>query len=245
MSRPTSRSNHRPPASRDAPDACVARLSLYVRELRRLGEPPGPTVAVAGAGRSASRARRGGQRAAFVSSRRLAQLLGLTDAQVRRDLSYFGQFGTSGRGYDVQRLHERLTAILGVSGRTWNVALAGVGNLGSALLAYRGFRERGFLFKAAVDTDPRKTGRTVQGLTVASSQQLVELVTQEDIHIGMIAVPVEAAQEVCDQFVHSGVRAIVNFAPVHLDVPESVWLRVVDLAIELESLAYYLARSQT
>ena len=131
MPRPSVRSNHRASNARTAPDACVARLSLYVRELSRLAA----------------------QRTAFVSSRRLAQLLGLTDAQVRRDLSYFGQFGTSGRGYEVQRLHDRLTTILGVSGRTWNVALAGVGNLGSALLAYRGFHERGFFFKAAVETD--------------------------------------------------------------------------------------------
>ncbi len=206
-----------------APDACVARLSLYVRELSRLAA----------------------QSVSFISSRRLAQLLGLTGAQVRRDLSYFGQFGTSGRGYEVQRLHDRLTAILGVSGRTWHVALAGVGNLGSALLAYKGFHERGFVFKVAADVDSHKVGQTIQGLTVASSRQLPELVKRHDIHIGMIAVPVAAAQDVCDQFVQSGVRAIVNFAPVHLEVPNTVRLRAVDLAIELESLAYYLARSQS
>lgn len=215
------KSNHRASASRLVSEACVTRLSLYVRELTQLDL----------------------QQVAYVSSHRLAQLLGLSDAQVRRDLSYFGQFGTSGRGYAVHRLHDRLTAILGVSGRTWHVALAGVGNLGSALLAYRGFRERGFVFKAAVDANPQKIGRTIQGLTVASSKQLPELVRKNDIHIGMIAVPVAAAQAVCDQFVQSGVRAIVNFAPVHLEVPGSVWLRVIDLAIELESLAYYLART--
>ena len=217
--RTSHRANHRA-ASRVAPEACVARLSLYVRELRRLG----------------------GKRVGYISSRRLAQQLGLTDAQVRRDLSYFGQFGTSGRGYEIQRLHDRLTAILGVSGRTWNAALAGVGNLGSALLAYRGFQERGFLFRVAVDSDPEKIGQTVSGLTVASAHQLPALVKKQGIQIGLIAVPVEAAQGVCDQFVACGVRAIVNFAPVRLEVPASVWLRVVDLAIELETLAYYLAR---
>ena len=213
--------DHRLAAPKPAPEACVARLSLYVRELTRLAT----------------------LRVGFVSSRRLAECLGLTDAQVRRDLSYFGQFGTSGRGYEVQRLHDRLTTILGVSDRTWNVAIAGVGNLGSALLAYRGFRERGFMFKVAVDTDPHKVGRTVQELTVAPSAQLPALVKKHDIRIGVLAVPVESAQTVCDQLVDSGVRAIVNFAPVRLEVPPTVWLRVVDLAIELESLAFYLART--
>jgi redox-sensing transcriptional repressor len=184
----------------------------------------------------------GAQRVGYISSRRLAQRLGLTDAQVRRDLSYFGQFGTSGRGYEVQQLRDRLTSILGVAERPWNIALAGVGNLGSALLAYRGFRERGFLFRVAVDADPQKVGRSIQGVVVAPARQLAELVKQHKIHIGLIAVPVESAQEVCDQLVTGGVRAIVNFAPVHLEVPPSVWLRAVDLATELESLAFYLAR---
>lgn len=221
MARDTSSSNHRAVSSRTAPEACVARLSLYVRELTRLG----------------------GRGVGFVSSRRLAQQLGLTDAQVRRDLSYFGQFGTSGRGYEVQRLHDQLTSILGVSGRTWNVALAGIGNLGSALLAYRGFQERGFAFRVLVDDDPKKIGKTVQGLTITSSQQLAALSRKQQIQIGLIAVPVESAQAVCNQFVEGGVRAVVNFAPVHLEVPPEVRLRVVDLAIELESLAFYLARS--
>ena len=184
----------------------------------------------------------GSQRLQFISSQRLAQQLGLTDAQVRRDLNYFGQFGTSGRGYEVQRLHDRLIAILGVSDRVWNVALAGVGNLGAALLAYRGFRERGFLFRVAVDTDPDKVGRTIQGIMVCPPAQLPGLVTQHEIQIGLLAVPVESAQAVCTQLVESGVRAIVNFAPVRLEVPPTVWLRGVDPAIELESLAFHLVQ---
>ena len=206
---------------RQVPEACVARLSLYLRELTRLGS----------------------KRVGFVSSRLLAQQLGVTDAQVRRDLSYFGQFGTSGRGYEVRRLHDRLTSILGVSGRTWNVALAGVGNLGSALLAYRGFQERGFLFRVVVDSDPRRIGSTLQGMTVAPSSRLVQLAKEHHIHIGLIAVPVTAAQAVCDQLVAGGVKAIVNFAPGRLDAPSAVRVRTVDLAIELESLAFHLART--
>ncbi len=221
MGRTNHRSNYRAAVGRLAPEACVARLSLYVRELSRLSS----------------------RRVGYVSSKRLAQQLGLTDAQVRRDLSTFGQFGTSGRGYEVLRLHDRLTAILGVSGRAWHVALAGVGNLGTALLAYRGFQERGFLFRLAVDADPQKIGKTVQGLVVAPTNRLADFVRQHDIHIGLIAVPVASAQEVCDRFIEGGVRAIVNFAPIRLEAPETVWLRSVDLAIELETLAFYLARA--
>ncbi len=207
---------------RQVPEACVERLSLYVRELTRLS----------------------GQRMGFVSSRRLAEQLGLTDAQVRRDLSYFGQFGTSGRGYEIQRLRATLGRILGIEDRTWSVAIAGVGNLGSALLAYRGFRERGFRFRVAVDMDHHKVGRTIRGLTIAPSEHLQELVRRHRIHIGIITVPSDSAQAVCDQFVAGGVRAIVNFAPARLDAPDAVWLRNVDLAIELETLAFYLGRSK-
>lgn len=215
------RTNGRSPSRLAVPEACITRLSLYVRELRRLCR----------------------MRVGFVSSRGLAQQLGLTDAQVRRDLSYFGQFGTSGRGYEVRRLQDRLRGILGVSGRTWNVALAGVGNLGSALLAYGGFRERGFLFRVAVDADPPKVGKMIQGLTVASAKMLEPLVRQHRIDIGMIAVPAEAAQAVCDALVRAGVKAIVNFAPLRLEAPPSVRVRTVDLATELEGLAFYLARN--
>jgi len=203
------------------PDACVERLSLYVRELTRLRQQGSP----------------------FVSSRRLAESLGLTDAQVRRDLSYFGQFGTSGRGYEVQRLQGTLSQLLGIQGRTWHVALAGVGNLGSALLAYRGFRERGFVFRVAVDTDPKKVGRVIQGLAVAPGEQLEDLVRRHQIHIGIITVPSDDAQGVCDQFVAGGVQAIVNFAPARLEVPPTVRLRSVDLAIELEALGFYLMQT--
>ena len=207
---------------RQIPEACVERLSLYVRELSRLHDR--------GTG--------------FVPSRRLAEHLGLTDAQVRRDLSYFGQFGTSGRGYEVHRLLATLSRILGIQGRTWHVALAGVGNLGSALLAYRGFRERGFVFRVAVDSDPQKVGRMIQGLTISPSGSLSELVRRHQVHVGIITVPSDAAQEVCDRFVEGGVRAIVNFAPARLDAPPFVRLRNVDLAIELEALAFYLGRGK-
>ena len=211
------------PSKRHVPHACIERLSLYVRELNRLNQ----------------------QRVGFVSSRRLADCLGVTDAQVRRDLSYFGQFGTSGRGYEAQRLHATLSRILGIQGRTWHVALAGVGNLGSALLAYRGFQERKFVFRVAVDTDPQKIGRVMQGVTIAPAERLAELVRQHQVSIGIIAVPAESAQHVCDQFIAGGIRALVNFAPAHLEVPASVSVRTIDLALELEALAFYLGRERS
>lgn len=208
---------------RQVPDACVERLSVYVRQLARLQQ----------------------RSAGFVSSKALAEQLGLTDAQVRRDLSYFGQFGTSGRGYEVRRLASALGQILGVQGRSWHVALIGVGNLGSALLAYRGFEERGFLFRVAADADPQKIGRTIRGLTIEPSDALGELVRRREIHIGIITVPSEAAQQVCNELVDGGVRAIVNFAPARLEVPPGVWLRGVDLASELDALAFYLAHDRS
>lgn len=200
------------------PEACVHRLSLYLRELGRLER---------------------GQ-AAFASSGELARALQLTDAQVRRDLSYFGQFGVSGRGYEVRRLAGILGAILGIRGKVWHVALAGVGNLGSALLAYRGFQERGFLIRVAFDQDPRKIGTIVRDVSIAPTGQIAQVVRAHRIKIGMIAVPLEEAQEVCDRFVAGGVQAILNFAPVRLRAPASVRLRNVDLALELEHLAFYV-----
>ena len=211
---------HSPPIINRArvPEACVHRLSLYLRELERLER----------------------EQAAFVSSGDLARVLQLTDAQVRRDLSYFGQFGVSGRGYEVRRLAGILAAILGIRGKVWHVALAGVGNLGSALLAYRGFQERGFLIRVAFDKDPRKIGTTVRDISVAPTEQIPQVVREQRIKIGMIAVPLEEAQDVCDRFVAGGVKAILNFAPVRLRAPSSVRLRNVDLALELEHLAFYL-----
>ena len=216
------RSPHKAVTANGVPEACVTRLSLYARELALLE--------IQGKG--------------FVSSRWLAQQLGLTDAQVRRDLSYFGQFGVSGKGYNVRVLHGRLTGILGVSGRTWNLALAGIGNLGSALLAHKGFRERGFLFRIAVDTDPAKVGQTVEGLTVSAADRLTALVREHKVHIGVIAVPAAAAQNVCDHLLQGGVRSIMNFAPVRLETGTGARVRSVDLALEMESLAFHLARGE-
>ena len=201
------------------PEVGVMRLSLYVRELARWERE----------GRM------------YASSANLAETLGLSAAQIRRDLSSCGQFGTSGRGYEVRRLRASLVEILGLAGRTWRVALAGAGNLGSALLAYRGFRERGFIFHMAFDADPGKVGRTVHGVRIEAIQQLKTLVRREGIDIGVIAVPVDEAQAVCDAFIKGRVSGIVNFAPTRLAVPARVTVRHVDLSMELEQLTYHLS----
>ena len=195
------------------------RLSLYARELARWERE----------GRL------------YASSAALGEALGVSAAQIRRDLSSCGQFGTSGRGYEVRRLRTRLTEILGLSGRTWRVALAGAGNLGSALLAYRGFRERGFVFRLAFDADPAKVGRAIHDIEIEAIQRLTARVQHEAVDIGIIAVPVDQAQSVCDAFVEGRVSGIVNFAPTRLSVPSQVKVRHVDLSMELEQLTYHLS----
>ena len=201
------------------PEVGVMRLSLYVRELARW--------------------EREGRH--YISSANLGDVLGFSAAQVRRDLSSCGQFGTSGRGYEVRRLRASLVTILGLAGRTWRVALAGAGNLGSALLAYRGFRERGFVFHLAFDADPIKVGRVIHEMRIDAIQRLVPLVRREGIDIGVIAVPVDQAQDVCDAFIEGHVSGIVNFAPARLTVPARVKIRHVDLSMELEQLTYHLS----
>ena len=201
------------------PEVGVMRLSLYARELARWERE----------GRN------------FISSAALGEALGFSAAQIRRDLSVCGQFGTSGRGYEVHRLHEQLMAILGLAGRTWRVALAGVGNLGSALLAYRGFRERGFAFHLAFDADAAKMGRLVHGVRIEAIQQLTPSVQREAIDIGVIAVPVDQAADVCAAFVRGKVSGIVNFAPLRLTAPAHVTIRHVDLSMEFEQLTYHLS----
>jgi len=204
---------------RRLPEVGVMRLSLYARELARW--------------------EREGR--AYVSSAALGQALGFSAAQIRRDLSSCGQFGTSGRGYEVRRLRASLTAILGLAGRTWRMALAGVGNLGSALLAYRGFRERGFIFHLAFDADPAKVGRTIHGVRVEAIARLVASLRREPIDIGVIAVPVEQAQAVCDAFVEGRVSGMVNFAPTRLSAPAHVRVRDADVSMEFEQLTYHLS----
>jgi redox-sensing transcriptional repressor len=206
-----------PGGQRRISESTVRRLSVYLRFLREL-------------------TRQGRE---LVSSRQLARGCGTTPAQVRKDLSLFGSFGKRGRGYTVDELRRTLEGILGL-GRRWRVALVGVGKIGSALLGYQDFARRGFDIAAAFDSDPAKAGQVVSGVRVYSAERLTEVVRMQHIELGIIATPPESAQTVADELVGAGVGAILNFAPVEIDVPDSVTVRTMDVALELEGLSFVL-----
>lgn len=175
------------------------------------------------------------------SSRDLATALGLGDAQVRKDLSVLGTLGRRGVGYKVTELIDAIRGALAID-REWLAVMIGVGNLAKALLRYRGFAERGFRIVGLFDADEQKIGQRIDGFRVLSIRELAEQVKTLKAQIGMIAVPSEAAQEVADLLVTSGIRGVLNFAPVVLRLPESVQLVSVDLTIQLEQLAFLIDR---
>lgn len=216
MNRPRPKNESADP--RDVPKAVVARLSLYLRELRHLLK----------AGKST------------VSSSELGGMLGFTDAQVRKDLAYFGHFGHPGIGYRCEELVAAIRGILGTD-QEWTVAMVGVGNLGQALLGYRGFSSQGFQIVAAFDVDTKKIGALIEGVPVYHLGRLPEVVRGQSIQLGLISVPAMAAQSVADRLVEAGVAGIVNFAPVTLSLPEEVAVVGVDLATELEQLTFSVA----
>lgn len=210
-----------PEEPKTPPKAVVNRLSLYLRELQRLD--------------------RDGQQT--VSSSRLGKLLGFTDAQVRKDLAYFGQFGHPGVGYRCDELVAAIKRILGTD-REWVVAIVGVGNLGRALLGYRGFQPQGFRVAAAFDSDPKKVGMGFDGIAVEPIDLLESTVRERGITLGLIATSAEAAQNIANRLVSAGVVGILNFAPVTLSLPPGVSLVGVDLATELEQLSFSVANTQ-
>jgi redox-sensing transcriptional repressor len=197
------------------PNPAVRRLSLYLRQLESFKRKDRRTI----------------------SSRQLGESLNLTDAQVRKDLAYFGQFGHPGIGYRVDDLIHQVKHILGTD-RIWNVVLVGAGNLGRALMAYRGFDAKGFSLAAVFDNDPAKIGTRVGEFEVRGLNDLKIIVPQMKIQLGIIAVPPDMAQEVADQLVEAGVRGLLNFAPVSIQVPADVALNAVDLAVQLEQLSF-------
>lgn len=177
----------------------------------------------------------------LISSHRLAEREGITSAQVRKDLSYFGSFGRRGLGYNVQHLRDRIRGILGLD-RRWRVALIGAGNIGAALLAYRGFARQGFDVVAVFDRDPLRIGQRLGDLAIRDIAELPRVAGELRIEMGVIATPVRAAQEVADLLVAAGVGGILNFAPRKLFVPVHVALRNVDMSVEFESLSFSLSQ---
>jgi len=175
-----------------------------------------------------------------VTSNVIAKVLSKTPAQVRRDLSNLGRRGKPGVGYDIKNLIDNIDGILGLK-RTWGVMLIGAGNLGRALLYYPGFKREGFEFRIVVDNDIKKIGKKLNGIVVSSPRTLKNKIKQNNIKIAIIAVPEEVAQRVTDKITDTGIREILNFAPVTLNVPDNVNVRYADLALELENLSYYLS----
>ena len=201
------------------PDVVIRRLPVYVRTLRRLNE----------------------QDVLTVSSDELASHIGVTAAQIRRDLSYFGRFGKQGKGYDTGFLADRIAEILGVNAH-WDVALAGLGNLGQAVLGYRGFSRPASSFNIVAVFDRAHHGADdrIDGIPILSTDRMTDVIRERRIRVGIIAVPASAAQDIADRMVAGGVRALLNYAPIVLKVPEDVTVREIDPVSALQSMTYYL-----
>src|SRR3989339_204911 len=175
----------------------------------------------------------------WVSSSVLSEYTGFTAAQIRKDLGYFGQFGSPGKGYDVEELKNSIRQILGLD-RTWNAAVIGVGNLGTALLGYRGFKDQGFNIVAAFDSDTRKIGGKIKGVNVFSLESMAGIVKEKEIQIAILTVPGAVAQQTAETACNAGIKSILNFAPVHLRLPDSVKVRHIDMSIEIERLSFLI-----
>ncbi|MEJ2868489.1 redox-sensing transcriptional repressor Rex [Actinomycetospora sp. OC33-EN08] len=201
------------------PQATVARLAVYLRVLTEMLAEGVRTV----------------------SSDVLAAAAGVNAAKLRKDLSHIGSSGVRGVGYDVSRLTEQVESVLGLT-RSHAVALVGVGNLGHALAGYGGFAQRGFGVAALFDVDPELVGTTIAGVEVLDVAQIPRVCAARGVTIGMVATPAAAAQQVCDAMVGAGVRSILNFAPAVLSVPAGVEVRKVDLAVEMQILAFHVSR---
>lgn len=209
--------------SENIPAPAVRRLSFYLRQLEAFSKDSRRTV----------------------SSRELGEALGLSDAQVRKDLAYFGQFGHPGIGYRVPELIQRVRRILGTD-RISHVLLVGAGNLGRALIAFRGFARRGFELIAVFDKDAAKIGQTTDGpnaVRILPVSAMAATVKKHSIRVGILAVPASAAQQVAEEMVAAGIRGILNFAPVALQVGPDVEVASVDLAIHLEQLSFQVSGS--
>ena len=204
-------------ASNEAPDIVVGRLPIYLRALTFMGEE----------GRE------------ITSSQELSEKLGISSAQIRKDLSHFGEFGKQGTGYEISYLRDQLKRILHVD-HTWPIALVGYGDLGHALANYAGFAAKGFEIVAVFDDAPGKIGQQVAGKEVVSVSELPKVVREVGIKVAIVAVPSAEAQKVADVVVESGIKAILNYAPINISVPADVRVQYIDPAAYLQHMTYYL-----
>ena len=203
------------------PEATITRLSVYSRYLKDLEKKGVVTI----------------------SSSEIAEGVGVSSAQVRKDLAYFGEFGTKGVGYNVKDLLSYIRKILGLN-KTWNLILIGAGNLGSALVTYQEFKDRGFNIVGVFDNDLAKIGKQIADLKVLPVEDLPDIIEKYDVRIGIIAVPAKAAQSVADVLVKNGIKAILNFAPINIHLPKDIAIQNVDLSIKLEALTFSLTASR-
>jgi len=202
----------------DIPNIVIGRLPIYLRELRRMqGEGDKLTT----------------------SSQELGERLGISSAQIRKDLSHFGEFGKQGTGYHINYLVDRLVEILNLTGE-WPVAVIGAGFLGRALASYRGFQRRGFHIVCIFDNNPEKIGITAGELVVQDITELEETLARLQVQIAVLAVPADVAQATTERLIAAGVRAILNYAPVSLSVPDDVFLSYSDPVVQLQQMTYYL-----
>jgi len=203
--------------SNKVPDIVVGRLPIYLRALTYLAEE-GQSV---------------------VSSQDLGKRLGISSAQIRKDLSHFGEFGKQGTGYEVGYLRDQLKRILRIEGR-WPVALIGCGALGTAVAYYQGFAPKGFEIAAVFDNDPGKIGQRVSDKPVMDVAELPRVVREKNIRIAIVAVPSTAAQRIVNTLVDCGIKGILNYAPINISVPPGVQVQYIDPAVHLQRMTYYL-----
>lgn len=213
-----STAEERPDVADDIPDIVIGRLPIYLQALTRMAEEGGKLT---------------------TSSQELGERLGISSAQIRKDLSHFGEFGKQGTGYHITYLVDQLRRILHLD-REWPVALVGAGYLGHALAHYGGFQRRGFHISWIFDNDPEIVGQTLNGVTVRPVDTLEDVLRKERVQIGVLAVPAAVAQELADRLVDAGVRAILTYAPISISVPEGVHVQYSDPVVQLQRMTYYL-----
>jgi redox-sensing transcriptional repressor len=199
------------------PDIIITRLPLYLRALQRMEDNGVKTT----------------------SSQELGEHVGISAAQIRKDISQFGEFGKQGTGYSIPYLLDKLREILKID-RKWDVIIVGAGDMGHALARYQGFTNRGFKVVMIFDNDKNKTGKKVGGLTIEDTDDLVEKVRAAGIKIAMLTIPAAVAQETADKLAQAGVKAILNYAPISLNVPKDVKVQYIDPATHLQHMTYYL-----